>query len=68
MKKMEKKELRRGLIAPLLVFVLGFGAFLRMPGSENVRAVQMLPLLGAGMGLGVALAHIRVLLGMGSQK
>jgi hypothetical protein len=65
---MDKRELRKGLIAPLLVFVLGFGAFLRTPGSENVRAVQMVALLASGMGLGVALAHIRVLVGMGSQK
>jgi len=65
---MEKKELRRGLVAPLLVSALGFGAFLRMPGSENVRAVQIVALLGCGMGLGVALAHIRVLFGMGSGK
>ena len=65
---MDKKELRRGLVAPLLVSVLAFGAFLRMPGSENVRAVQMLALLGSGMGLGVALAHLRVLLAMGSGK
>ena len=61
---MDKKELRRGLVAPLLVSVLAFGAFLRMPGSENVRAVQMLALLGSGMGLGVALAHLRVLLAL----
>jgi len=65
---MEKKDLRRGMVAPLLAFILGFGAFLRMPGAENVRAVQILALLGSGMGLGVALAHARVLLGMGSQK
>ena len=65
---MEKKELRRGLIAPLLVFVMGFGAFLRTPGSENVRAVLVVALLASGMGLGVALAHERVLIGMGSRK
>jgi hypothetical protein len=65
---MEKKELRRGLVAPLLVSLLGFGAFLRMPGSENVRAVHIVALLGCGMGLGVALAFMRVLLGMGSGK
>jgi len=65
---MDKKDLRRGLVAPLLVAILGFGAFLRMPGSENVRAVHILALLGSGMGLGVALAHVRVLWAMGSQK
>lgn len=65
---MERKELRKGLVAPLLVFVMGFAAFLRTPGSENVRAVQVVALLASGMGLGMALAHIRVLVGMGSQK
>ena len=63
-----KDKLRRGLIMPLLVSVLAFGAFLRSPGSENVRAVQMLSLIGAGMGLGVALAHIKILLGMKSDQ
>lgn len=62
---MEKKEFRKGLVTPLLVFVLGLGAFLRIPGSENVRAVQIVALLGSGMGLGVALAYVRVLVGMG---
>jgi len=65
---MDKNELRKGLVAPLLVSVLGFGAFLRMPGAEHVRAVQMLALVGCGMGLGVALAHLRVLFAMRSGK
>jgi len=65
---MERTELRKGLAAPLLVSVLALGVFFRTPGSENVRAVQMLALLGCGMGLGVALAYIRVLVGMGSHK
>jgi hypothetical protein len=64
----EKKELRRGLIAPLLVSILGFGVFLRTPGAENVRAVQVVMLVACGMGLGVALTHLRILFGMGSQK
>jgi hypothetical protein len=33
-----------------------------------VRAVQMLALIAVGMGLGVALAHIKILLGMKSEK
>jgi hypothetical protein len=63
-----REKLRRGLIIPLLVAVLGFGAFIRSPGSENVRTVQMLALIAVGMGLGVALAHIKILLGMKSDQ
>jgi hypothetical protein len=37
-----------------------------MPGAENIRAVQMVALLAAGMGLGVALAHVKLLWGMQS--
>ncbi|HSS99169.1 MAG TPA: hypothetical protein VLK33_19175 [Terriglobales bacterium] len=63
-----KEKLRRGMLMPLLASVLALGAFLRIPGSENVRVVQMLALIAIGMGLGVALAHIRILLGMKSDQ
>jgi len=63
-----REKLRRGLIMPLLVAVLAFGAFIRSPGSENVRVVHILSLIGVGMGLGVALAHVKILLGMRSEK
>jgi hypothetical protein len=33
-----------------------------MPGSENVRVAQMLALLACGMGLGIALAHLKLAL------
>ena len=65
---MERKALRKGMVASLLVFVLGLGAFLRIAGSENVRAVQMVALLVSGVGLGMGVAYVRVLVGMGSQK
>jgi len=64
----ERKALRKGMVASLLVFVLGLGAFLRIAGSENVRAVQMVALLVSGVGLGMGVAYVRVLVGMGSQK
>ena len=53
---------------PLLAAVLGFSAFLRTSGAENVRAVQMVSLIAAGMGLGVALANLKFLLAGRSQK
>ena len=59
-----RKRLRRGLSASLLAALLGFGAFARTGGSENVRAVQMLALLATGMGLGVALMHVRLLMAL----
>jgi hypothetical protein len=62
-----KGRLRQGLVASLLASVLGLTAFLRMPGSENVRVVQIVALLAAGMGLGVALMHAKLLLASRSQ-
>ncbi len=59
-----QKKLRRGLTASLLAAVLGFGAFARTAGSENVRAVQIVGLLACGMGLGVALMHVKLLLAL----
>ena len=61
-------KLRRGLVGSLLAFLFGLGAFFRMPGAENVRAVQMVALLASGMGLGMALAHVKLLWGMQSAK
>jgi len=58
---MDRKH-RTRLVTPLIAAVLGFGAFVRIPGSENVRAVQIVALLAAGMGLGVTLAHFMALL------
>ena len=63
-----RKQLLRGLFVPLLVSAIGLGSFLRMPGAENVRAVQMIALIAVGMGLGVALAHIRILIAMGDKS
>jgi hypothetical protein len=53
----------RSIILPLLFSIFGFAAFLRISGAENVRAVQILTLLATGICLGVALAHLRALLG-----
>ena len=47
---------------PLVAAFLGFSAFLRTPGADNVRAVQILMLIATGIGLGVALAHVRIAL------
>ena len=48
---------------PLLAAVLGFSSFLRSDGAANVRNVQIVALLASGMGLGVALAHLKLVLG-----
>jgi len=61
------KQLRRTMVGGLLACVFGFAAFLRAPGVENVRAVQIVALLAAGMGLGVALSHLRLLLSLKSR-
>jgi len=45
---------------PLLLAALGFFAFLRMPGAENVRAVQIVILMSIGMCVGVALARLLI--------
>ena len=53
---------RRALLLPLVAAALAYGAFVRMPGAENVRGVQMLALLACGTGLGIALAHLKLAL------
>ena len=58
----------RLFIFPLLASVLGFSAFLRSTGAENVRAVQIVALITTGMGLGVALAHFKLLLDVRSKR
>ncbi len=61
--------MRKSLVfVPLLFSILGFSAFLRTSGAENVRAVQIVDLIATGMCLGVALAHLLVLLRAKSQS
>lgn len=61
-------DLRKGLFLPLLAAALAFSGFLRTTGSENVRAVQIVSLLVAGVGLGIAIAHLEILWGLRSRK
>ena len=59
-----KSRQRLAFLFPLLFSGFAFGAFFRIPGSENVRAVQVVALIGTGMCLGVALAQMfRAMLG-----
>lgn len=58
---------KRLFFLPLFAAALAFFAFLRSEGSENVRTVQVVSLIATGMGLGVALAHLKLLLGLKSQ-
>lgn len=53
---------RKALLLPLVAAALAYGAFMRMPGAENVRTVQMLALIACGMGIGIALAHLKLAL------
>lgn len=56
---MDRNNPRRALFLGLFVAVLAFGTFLRTTGAENVRAVQIVSLVAAGMGLGVSLASFK---------
>jgi hypothetical protein len=58
----------RLFVLPLFAAVLGFLAFERSSGSESVRAVQIVSLIACGMGLGVALAHLKFVLDARSRK
>jgi hypothetical protein len=61
-------NIRRTLVLPLVASVCAFYAFLRTPGADNVRTVQMIALIATGMGLGVALAHLKLVFGLKSDK
>lgn len=58
----------RAFVLPLLAALLGFGAFLNSSGAENVRTVQILALVASGMGLGVALAHLKLMISVRAGK
>ena len=51
--------MRHSLVVVALLFgALGFFSFLRMPGAENVRAVQIVTLMATGMCIGVGLTRL----------
>jgi len=56
-----QKQLRKGVVMALFAGLLGFSAFLRIPGSENVKAVQIVALMASGMGLGAGLVYAKIL-------
>ena len=59
---------QRLFFIPLFAAAMAFAAFTRSAGSENVRAIQIVSLIGTGIGLGVALAHLKLLISARSQK
>ncbi|MFY9560820.1 MAG: hypothetical protein WAQ52_11350 [Terriglobales bacterium] len=59
---------KRLFFFPLFASALAFSAFVRSDGSEAVRAVQIVSLIATGMGLGVALAHLKFVLDARSPK
>ena len=50
------KALKRRIATLLGMFVMSLGTAIRTTGFENIRTVQVLLLLSAGMCLGVALS------------
>ncbi len=63
MAEVTRAQIRKGLVVPLVVASFGLLTFWESPGAEKVRVVQILALIAVGMGLGVALAHLKILLG-----
>jgi hypothetical protein len=59
---------KRLFVMPLFASLLGFFAFLRTDGADAVRAVQIVSLIATGMGLGVALAHLKFVLSASSKQ
>jgi hypothetical protein len=57
----------RLIFLPLLFAIFAFLAFMRTSGAEQVRVVQMVDLIATGLCLGVALAHLVVLVNAKSQ-
>lgn len=54
---------------PLFASAMAFAAFVRSDGPEScVRAVQMVSLIATGVGLGVALAHLKFILDARSKQ
>jgi hypothetical protein len=49
---------KRQAILPFIFAVMAFFAFLRTSGAENVRPVQIVTLIAAGMCLGSGLAQL----------
>ncbi len=58
---------RRSIFFPLFLGVFTFFGFLRTPGADHVRPVQIATLIATGMCIGVALAHLIVQLNARSQ-
>jgi uncharacterized membrane protein YwzB len=51
---------KRLVFLPVFTAALSFSAFLRSNGSNQVKTVQILTLIGVGMCLGVALSNLLV--------
>jgi len=53
---------KRLVLFPVFVAAVSFSVFLRSNGSDQVRTVPILTLIGIGMCLGVALTNLLALL------
>lgn len=61
-----KSQLRRRLGISIFVIALSIGTYSRLTGTENVRIVHILTLIGIGMGIGVFLTNLFAYIRAGS--
>jgi hypothetical protein len=54
---------KRSIGIALFVLVLSLGNYMRLTGTENIRAIHIITLLTMGVAIGVMLVHIFKLVG-----
>lgn len=54
---MDKQKLFRTFALPLLAIIFAWTSFIKINGSENVRTIYIVTLIGVGIGIGVLLRN-----------